>query len=210
MSDTLTYLQTRDIVLTVLPSSVTILHQPQNAREHTTKRDVGSSLLKAAENPLMPIVMQEFNVTLPTSAGKYTRVFDTRLSLGRPHRLQEQSAEWLLPSSFQQMEAAQVFQLTSDKTILYLNDVVDVSKLNTSAVLRLKATASPTTSQGDSSIVLPDVLLSLTVTFETFQRGSCEKHRDIKCAEFLLDAECDASCGFNSGGSTSCQWVPEG
>ena len=190
---------------------MTILHQPQNAREHTTKRDVGSSLLKAAENPLMPIVMQEFNVTLPTSAGKYTRVFDTRMSLGRPHRLQEQSAGWLLPSSFQQMEAAQVFQLTSDKTILYLNDVVDISKLNTSAVLRLKATASPTTSQGDSSIVLPDVLLSLKVTFEaSFQRDNCEEHRDIKCAEFLLEAECDASCSFNSGGATSCQWAPEG
>ena len=65
--------------------------------EHTTKRDVSSSLLEAT-NPLMPIV-QKFNVTLPVTSigGKYTRVFDTRLRMGEPHRLYVQSTEWLLP-----------------------------------------------------------------------------------------------------------------
>ena len=66
--------------------------------EHTTKRDVSSSLLEAT-NPLMPIV-QKFNVTLPVTSigGKYTRVFDTRLRMGEPHRLYVQSTEWLLPT----------------------------------------------------------------------------------------------------------------
>ena len=65
--------------------------------EHTTKRDVSSSLLEATK-PLMPIV-QKFNVTLPVTSigGKYTRVFDTRLRMGEPHRLYVQSTEWLLP-----------------------------------------------------------------------------------------------------------------
>ena len=65
--------------------------------EHTTKRDVSSSLLEATK-PLMPIV-QKFNVTLPVTSigGKYTRVFDTRLRMGEPHRLNVQSTEWLLP-----------------------------------------------------------------------------------------------------------------
>ena len=54
------------------------------------------------------------------------------------------------------------------------------------------------------------MLFSLYVTFYPFEKDGCERHHDLKCAEFSLENECNSSCGFDSGGSTSCQWVPEG
>ena len=90
-------------------------------------------------------------MTLPTSTGKYTRIFDTQLQMGQPYQLKIQSSEWLLPKDgstsakfevIEAMETNQVFQLTSDKTILYFNDGADLRELNTSAVLWLQATAS--------------------------------------------------------------------
>ena len=128
-----------------------------------------------------------------------------------------QSCEWLLPidgGKIKTVDAGHVFQLTSDKTILYLNDEVGLRELNTSAVLQLKATASlTTTSEEDAESPtqnFPDVLLSLNVTFYPFQNDGCEIHHDLNCAEFSLEAECNSSCSLDSGGSTSCQWVPEG
>ena len=68
--------------------------------------------------------MQEYNVALPIEIGKYARIFDTRLQMGQPYQIEVQSSEWLLPKKDivkievnEAIEANQVFQLTSDKTI---------------------------------------------------------------------------------------------
>ena len=107
--------------------------------------------LKILQLSLPSLCVQKYNMTLPTSTGKYTRIFDTQLQMGQPYQLKIQSSEWLLPKDgstsakfevIEAMETNQVFQLTSDKTILYFNDGADLRELNTSAVLWLQATAS--------------------------------------------------------------------
>ena len=103
--------------------------------EHTTKRDVSSSLLEAT-NPLMPIV-QKFNVTLPFTSigGKYTRVFDTRLRMGQPHQLYVQSTKWLLPTKSRWPKSLQLIWcfyikiFYRSESVVRLHTVDDVLKL---------------------------------------------------------------------------------
>ena len=102
-----------------------------------------------------------------------------------------------------QIDSSQVFQLTPDKTILYLNLNDVVGTILSPVVLQLQALASSKNSEAN-------VLLILNVTFEPFGNDSCENHHNIICAEYSIEAECNASCSFNSGGSMSCHWIHEG
>ena len=102
-----------------------------------------------------------------------------------------------------QIDSSQIFQLTPDKTILYfnLNDVVGT--ILSPVVLQVQALASSKNSEAN-------VLLILNVTFQPYGNDSCENHHSFICAEYSIEAECNASCSFNSGGSMSCHWIHEG
>ena len=108
-----------------------------------------------------------------------------------------------ITNSTNQIDSSQIFQLTPDKTILYLNLNDVVGTILSPVVLQLQALASSKNSEAN-------VLLIINVKFQPFGNDSCENHHDIICAEYSLEAECNASCSFNSGGSMSCQWIHEG
>lgn len=184
--------QEKYVVVKVRPSSVTIFHP----REHTTKREA----LAPPNNQHTFEAVKEVNVTFPLTAGKFTRVFDSKLHLGQPHNIQIKSSRWLQQ---QKLDANKILKLTPDDSILYLSGLS--RKLNTSATLRLEASAT----RIPIKPLEEKVLIILQVTFEPFSKGQCLRHQ-FNCAEFSLENECSKSCGFKSGASDNCQWIPEG
>lgn len=166
----------------VRPSSVTVFH-PRTTKnleenEQTTKRDVNS------------LEEKYFNFTLPTTAGKFTRIFDTGLHLGQKSTIDIKSTEW----SKNSQKIENVLRLTSDKTILYLGG--NARKINETSSLKVE-------------LETRNQMIILWVNFELFQKGDCLRN-PINCAEFSIEDECTKSCGFRSGASGTCQWVPEG
>lgn len=145
---------------------------------------------------------KHYSVTIPNTASKFTRVFDSRLMLGksRPLKIDAGGIKWLLPSKVAS-EASQILALTSDNSILYLSSPESLKNVSV-AVLRVILEAT-----GDARS--PDFLIELNVTFEDQTAFKCP-HAGYNCAEFSLENECNQSCGLKTSQSGRCQWISEG
>ena len=146
-----------------------------------------------------------FNVTLPMTSSKYARVFDTKMFLNVSAKLRVKEVQWLWPRDETRM-ATQLFELTPDQTILYLDSPSMMRKMKSGSriqmVFKLEA-ASETANKEES-----DVRIILNVAFEGPSTRNC-RGRHYNCAEFSIKEECENSCGKKSGVLDTCQWIPE-
>lgn len=180
----------------------------------TSKRDVSNEENHMHFKDPEVVKVRSFHISVPTSATKYTRLFDTNsLSSNAQLSLRILSIQWQVKGG--NLTASKLDEtplgLTRDESILYLNSPELMGKLNRSSVLHIEAKAKLLPRLSSSAM---DLVIKLDVTFlpqGSSSRRNCEtKNEAYACSEFSIVEECEAVCGFGTtNGLGKCQWLSE-